>query len=93
MRMLDMASVPGFDHDATRITVNVSGLGISGYEAARLLRHDYRIQAEMSDLHNVIFITTVATAPARSAGCSMRSSTCSGVRMLVKACPAERQPA
>lgn len=63
LRMLDMASVPGFDHDATRITVNVSGLGISGYEAARLLRHDYRIQAEMSDLHNVIFITTVADSP------------------------------
>ncbi len=60
LRLLDSTAVPGFDHDATRITVNVSRLGITGYEADRLLRHEYRIQAEMADLYNVVFISTVA---------------------------------
>jgi len=63
LRMLDKAAVPGFDHDPTRITVNVSRLGITGYEAEKRLRHEYRIQAEMSDLSNVVFISTAADSP------------------------------
>ena len=63
LHLLDKAAVPGFDHDPTRITVNVSRLGITGYEAERLLRREYCIQAEMSDLSNLVFISTVADNP------------------------------
>ena len=61
--MLDGTAVPGFDHDPTRITVSVSRLGMTGYEAEKLLRNEFRIQAEMSDLSNVVFISTAADSP------------------------------
>ncbi|NMA33597.1 MAG: aminotransferase class I/II-fold pyridoxal phosphate-dependent enzyme [Clostridiaceae bacterium] len=63
LRLLDGTAVPGFDHDPTRITVNVSRLGMTGYEAEKLLRNRYSIQAEMSDLSNVVFISTAADSP------------------------------
>jgi arginine decarboxylase len=61
--MLDSASTPGFDHDPTRIVVNVSRLGITGYDAERLMRERYSVQSEMSDPANIVFISTVADGP------------------------------
>ena len=63
LRLLSKESVPGFDHDATRLVVNVSGLGTTGYETEKVLRTEYRIQAEMSDFSNVVFISTAADSP------------------------------
>ncbi len=48
-----------FDLDPTKITVNVTHLGMSGYQMEKLLRSEYKIQIELSDLYNVIFIVTL----------------------------------
>jgi lysine decarboxylase len=63
IRILSERNLPGFSHDTTRIVANLSGVGISGFCAEKLLREKYNIQAEMSDLHNIVFITTVADGP------------------------------
>lgn len=60
IRLLSKLDVPGFEHDGTRITVNVSGLGMTGYAVEKLLRDRFRIQVEMSDLKNIVCISTVA---------------------------------
>ncbi|MFZ5689013.1 MAG: aminotransferase class I/II-fold pyridoxal phosphate-dependent enzyme [Bacillota bacterium] len=46
--------------DPTKVTVNVQGLGMSGYEMESILRHQYGLQVELSDLYNVIFLLTIA---------------------------------
>ena len=45
--------------DVTKLTVNVSGFGLSGEEAMRLLRVK-GIQAELVDARNVLFIVSMA---------------------------------
>lgn len=60
IRFLDKADVPGFEHDTTRITVNTAKLGLTGYSTEKLLREKYNIQVEMSDLSNIVCISTVA---------------------------------
>ena len=45
--------------DVTKLTVHVSGLGLSGETAMRLLRGK-KIQAELSDARNVLFILSMA---------------------------------
>jgi len=52
--------VAPFPMDTTKITVKVSGLGLTGYEALRILDHEYDIQPEMADLDHVLFIFTFA---------------------------------
>lgn len=47
------------DFDRTKVTVNVLGLGMSGYEMEKILRKEYRLQVELSDLYNVIFLITI----------------------------------
>ncbi len=47
-------------HDSTRLVVNIRKLGISGYEADRILREKYRTQVEMADYENLVMITTVS---------------------------------
>ena len=46
--------------DVTKLTVNVADLGITGVEAERILRYDYKIQCELSDARNVLFILSYA---------------------------------
>ena len=48
------------DLDVTKLTVSVRGLGISGMEAETILRHRYKIQCELSDPCNILFIISVA---------------------------------
>jgi len=49
-----------FSLDATKITVNVRNLGLSGYEAEKILREDLKIQCELSDAENLLFLVTYA---------------------------------
>lgn len=58
--VLTQHDIPGFKLDRTRITANVSGLGMTGFRAEKLLREKFRIQVEMSDLKNVVCISTIA---------------------------------
>ncbi len=56
----DLAGIPGcYAFDPTKIIINVTGLGMSGYEVEHLLRDRYQIQAELSDLYNVMFVITI----------------------------------
>lgn len=49
-----------FKTDTTRMTINVRNLGITGYEAEKILREIYNVQVEMSDFYNIVCIATVA---------------------------------
>ena len=46
--------------DPTKLTVSVRSLGISGLEAERILRHRCKIQCELSDPGNLLFILSMA---------------------------------
>jgi len=44
----------------TKVTVSVRGLGITGVQAEHILRHEYKIQCELSDAYNLLFIISYA---------------------------------
>lgn len=46
--------------DTTRLVINISKLGISGYYAEKILREEFQTQVEMADYQNLVFITTIA---------------------------------
>jgi arginine decarboxylase len=50
-----------FDLDPTKMTVRVTGLGYTGYEASEILRRRYNIQVELADLFNVVALFTIGT--------------------------------
>lgn len=61
LRTLEKKDLPqGFDLDLTKITVNVRALGISGVQAEKYLRYECKIQCELSDAYNVLFIISYA---------------------------------
>ncbi|HHV95321.1 MAG TPA: aminotransferase class I/II-fold pyridoxal phosphate-dependent enzyme [Clostridiaceae bacterium] len=47
-------------HDKTRLVINISDLNNAGYDVEKFLREKFHIQVEMSDLFNIICITTVS---------------------------------
>ena len=49
-----------FSFDPTKVTVNVSTRGLTGAEAEEFLRHELKIQCELSDAANVLFLLTFA---------------------------------
>jgi len=55
-----LSYVEGGETDITRLVINVRGLGRTGFETDRKLREKYNIQVEMSDLCNIVCITTPA---------------------------------
>ncbi|MGB9638482.1 MAG: aminotransferase class I/II-fold pyridoxal phosphate-dependent enzyme [bacterium] len=51
---------PGVDYrDITKIVINMSKYGLSGYELEEILLNNYKIQVELADLFNVVFLITV----------------------------------
>ncbi|MEZ0537005.1 aminotransferase class I/II-fold pyridoxal phosphate-dependent enzyme [Caldicellulosiruptoraceae bacterium PP1] len=56
----ELIGTPGvYDFDETKLGINVRKLGITGYEAERILREQYNIQVEMSDLYNILAIISL----------------------------------
>lgn len=56
----EMLGNPGcYGWDPTKVAVNVRALGLSGFEVEHILRHKYRIQVELADLYNVLFLVSV----------------------------------
>ncbi|HHP50374.1 MAG TPA: aminotransferase class I/II-fold pyridoxal phosphate-dependent enzyme [Moorella mulderi] len=56
----EVTVLPGcVDLDPTKITVNVQGLGLTGYEMEGILRREYKIQVELSDLYNVLILISI----------------------------------
>ena len=53
-------AVKNFSLDATKVTVNVLNLGLTGQEAEKILRHELKIQCELSDAANLLFLITYA---------------------------------
>ena len=53
-------AVKNFSLDATKVTVNVQDLGLTGQEAEEILRRDLKIQCELSDAANLLFLITFA---------------------------------
>ncbi len=51
------------DLDPTKLTVQVTGLGLTGPQAEDILRHRYKVQCELSDARNVLFLLTYADGP------------------------------
>jgi arginine/lysine/ornithine decarboxylase len=47
-----------FAHDPLKINVTVSDLGLTGWEVEKILRTDFNIEVEMSDLYNILCIIT-----------------------------------
>ena len=57
----EQASRPGFeDLDRTRVTLDVSGVGVTGFELARHL-HSRRVYPELATLQHLLFLVTPAT--------------------------------
>lgn len=56
----ELAGTPGcYDFDETKLGINLGGLGYSGYEMESLLRKNYNIQIELSDLNNILAIISL----------------------------------
>ncbi len=53
-------AVKNFELDFTKVTVNVENLGITGIDAEKILRHEFKIQCELSDAANLLFLITYA---------------------------------
>jgi lysine decarboxylase len=54
------------DHarDPLRLVVNVTGAGWSGFEVERFLRTEYRVEDEMADAFNVVYVLSPNDDPA-----------------------------
>ena len=46
--------------DTSKLTVQVSGMGLTGAEAEQILRWKYKLQCELADTKNVLFIISMA---------------------------------
>lgn len=57
-------AVPNFALDLTKLTVNVERLGLTGLAAEKILRHEFKVQCELSDASNLLFLLTYADSPA-----------------------------
>ena len=55
-----MGGAGAFALDPLKLTVTVTGLGLTGAEAAHILRHEHKIEAELFDAKNVLFLLTYA---------------------------------
>jgi len=49
-----------YEKDFTRLVINTSQLGLTGYETESLLRQNFNIQVEMSDYNNIVCIATIS---------------------------------
>lgn len=48
--------------DPTRLTVDLSGLGLSGFEADEILRRQFQVTAELPSLRQLAFIFSIGTS-------------------------------
>ncbi|MBQ9487978.1 MAG: aminotransferase class I/II-fold pyridoxal phosphate-dependent enzyme [Selenomonadaceae bacterium] len=53
-------AVKDFELDLTKVTVNVEGAGLTGIDAEKILRHKFKVQCELSDAANLLFIISYA---------------------------------
>lgn len=54
-----IGSEEGLTVDPTKIYISFRGIGLTGYQAAQILLKKYKIQVELSDRYNVLFMLSV----------------------------------
>jgi arginine/lysine/ornithine decarboxylase len=65
LSVLELAGTPGFTRlDLTRLTVSVSELGLSGFEADEILHQQLGVTAELPTLGHLTFIVSLGNTPA-----------------------------
>ncbi|MBN3876469.1 MULTISPECIES: aminotransferase class I/II-fold pyridoxal phosphate-dependent enzyme [unclassified Nostoc] len=65
LEMPQLEESPGFVAlDKTRLTVTVSGLGLTGFEADEILDEKFAVTAEFASLQHLTFIITLGNTPA-----------------------------
>ncbi|MDP5273293.1 aminotransferase class I/II-fold pyridoxal phosphate-dependent enzyme [Chengkuizengella axinellae] len=47
-----------FDYDPTKLTIHLQGIKLTGYEVENILRDDFNIEVELSDMYNILCIVT-----------------------------------
>lgn len=56
---------PGcFQHDPTKLVINLRGTGIGGFAAERYLRDEFGVQVELSDIYNLLAVVAVGDTAA-----------------------------
>lgn len=56
----ELAVTPGcFDFDETKLGINVFNTGLTGCQVEQILRQEYNIQVELSDLYNILAIVSL----------------------------------
>lgn len=51
---------PGiYNFDETKLTINVTGLGLTGFQVYDLMFSDYQIQLELADVYNILAIVNL----------------------------------
>ncbi|QEK13655.1 aminotransferase class I/II-fold pyridoxal phosphate-dependent enzyme [Crassaminicella thermophila] len=56
----ELIGKPGvYNFDETKLGINVTGLGLTGFEVYDLLRDEYNIQVELGDVLNILAIVSV----------------------------------
>ena len=64
LSVLECANTPGFVAlDSTRLTVNVSGLGLTGFAADEILHQQLGVTAELPSLQHLTFIISLGNTP------------------------------
>jgi Arginine/lysine/ornithine decarboxylases len=48
------------DFDPTKVTMNFKNFGMTGTKIADILRNEYKIQVELSDMYNILAMATIA---------------------------------
>ena len=61
--VLSNEMLPGISCDMTRIVINASKCGISGFELYKILARDFNIHVEMADSNNIVCISSVFEKP------------------------------
>ncbi|OPX85158.1 MAG: Arginine decarboxylase [Pelotomaculum sp. PtaB.Bin104] len=64
LKVLSKSDLPGFDLDLTRLVVNVSGLGLTGYQVGELLYRRYNVYIEMAEANNIVACLSIGTTNA-----------------------------
>lgn len=55
-----------YELDVTKLTVTVKSLGLTGAAAEQILRHDYKIQAELAGADHLLFILSIGDGRAEA---------------------------
>lgn len=56
----ELMGQPGaYSLDVTKLSVDVTGLGLTGYQVARMLNHNFKIQVEFADIDTFLLIVSI----------------------------------